>query len=208
MILKKLGVGPLGTNCYIIGCPETLEGAVIDPGGDGELIKQEIDGANLQIKYIINTHGHGDHIGSNREIKDATQAPLLIHEADAEFLTDAKKNMTGYFGESLVGPKADDFLREGDVLNIGSTIKLEVIHTPGHTPGCICLDTGEHLFTGDTLFAGSIGRTDLVGGSYEDLISSVRNKIFTLTGERQVWPGHGPGSTLSYEKQTNPFFRN
>lgn len=207
MILKRLEVGPLGTNCYILGCEQTLKGAVIDPGGDAGMIKREIDALKLEIEYIINTHGHGDHILGNEELKELTGASLLIHEEDAGYLVDPQKNLTGFFGKAIKGLQADRLLKEGDAINIGQEVTLTVIHTPGHTPGGICLDTGEHLFTGDTLFAGSIGRTDFPGGSYQTLIYSVRTKLFTLPGDRRVWPGHGPGSTLAYEKQTNPFFR-
>lgn len=208
MIIKRLEVGPLGTNCYILGCKETLEGAVIDPGGNGEFIIRQVETLKLKLKYIINTHGHGDHIGANKELKDyAPDASLVIHKLDADYLLDARKNMTGMFGKPLEGLQADRLLEEGDILRIGNIIKLKVIHTPGHTPGGICLDSGEHLFTGDTLFAGSIGRTDFPGGSYQALIENVETKLFTLAGDRKVWPGHGPESSLFYEKQHNPFFR-
>lgn len=206
LIFKKLEVGPLGTNCYIVGCPKTLEGAVIDPGFDGKKIAKEITNLGLTIKYIINTHGHGDHILANKELKESTGAPLLIHELEADYLLDPKKNMTGMFGKVFKGIPADRLLKEGDQIKLGNIINFNVIHTPGHTPGGICLDTGKDLFTGDTLFAGSIGRTDFAGGSYQELISSVTEKLFTLQGDRQIWPGHGPESTLEYEKNHNPFF--
>lgn len=206
MIVKKLEVGPLGTNCYIVGCPETLKGVVIDPGGNAKLLIKTIKELKLKIKYIINTHGHWDHIGANGELKEATGALLVIHEEDASCLTDPKNSLVGYFTKGQGGVKADELLQEGDVIKFGKESELRVIHTPGHSLGGICLDEGEHLFTGDTLFAGSIGRTDLPGGSYQELMDSVRNKIFTLPGDRKIWPGHGPGSTLSNEKATNPFF--
>lgn len=206
MILKKLEVGPLGTNCYLVGCPETLEGAVIDPGGDGKRIIKEIADLGLTVKYIVNTHGHGDHILANKELKENTNAPLLIHELEADYLVDSQKNLMGMFGRILKGVPADQLLTEGEQIKLGNTVTFNVIHTPGHTPGGVCLDTGEHLFTGDTLFAGSIGRTDFPGGSYRELINSVTQKLFTLQGDRQIWPGHGPGSTLEYEKSHNPFF--
>ncbi|MGI6553719.1 MAG: MBL fold metallo-hydrolase [Bacillota bacterium] len=182
MLIKRLQVGVLATNCYVLGCEETREAAVIDPGGDGEKILQEIASLQLQLKYIINTHGHGDHIAANGELKEATGAKILIHEGDAGFLTDPRKSLLSYSASSVQGTSADQLLQDGDQIKIGEEITLQVIHTPGHTPGCICLDEGEYLFTGDTLFAGSIGRTDLPGGSYRSLIESVdTEKIFTLT---------------------------
>ncbi|HHX51019.1 MAG TPA: MBL fold metallo-hydrolase [Clostridia bacterium] len=207
MLLKRLQVGVLGTNCYVLGCELTGEGAVIDPGGDGDRILQEITSLQLQIKYIIHTHGHGDHIAANGELKEATGARILIHEGDASFLTDPRKSLISYSGSSGKLTSADQLLQEGDQIKIGEEITLQVIHTPGHTPGCICLDEGQHLFSGDTLFAGSIGRTDLPGGSYRSLIESVEQKVFTLTGDRIIYPGHGPETTLADEKASNPFFR-
>jgi len=206
LILKKIEVGPFSTNCYLVGCPKTLEGVVIDPGGDGKRLIKEITDLGLTIKYIINTHGHGDHILANKDLKESTNALLLIHELDEDFLVNPQKNLMGLFGKILKGIPADQLLKDGDQISFGNKITFNVIHTPGHTPGGICLDSGEHLFTGDTLFAGSIGRTDFPGGSYQDLISSITTKLFTLAGDRQVWPGHGPGSTLDYEKNHNPFF--
>jgi len=206
LILKKIEVGPFSTNCYLVGCSQTLEGVVIDPGGDSKRILKEIADLGLTIKYIINTHGHGDHILANKDVKESTHASLLIHELDGDYLLDAKKNLTGMFGKIFKGIPADRLLKEGDQISFGNKYTFNVIHTPGHTPGGICLDTGEHLFTGDTLFAGSIGRTDFPGGSYQQLITAVTTKLFTLAGDRQVWPGHGPGSTLEYEKSHNPFF--
>ncbi|NLC38860.1 MAG: MBL fold metallo-hydrolase [Clostridia bacterium] len=206
MLIKRLQVGVLATNCYVLGCEETREAAVIDPGGDGEKILQEIASLQLQLKFIINTHGHGDHIAANGELKEATGAKILIHEGDAGFLTDPRKSLLSYSASSVQGTSADQLLQDGDQIKIGEEITLQVIHTPGHTPGCICLDEGEYLFTGDTLFAGSIGRTDLPGGSYRSLIESVQEKIFTLPGDRIIYPGHGPETTLAEEKASNPFF--
>ncbi len=207
MFLKTLVVGNIGTNCYLVGCPETKKAAVIDPGGDGSHILSVLNQAGYQVEYIINTHGHIDHIGSNKKIKDATGAQLLIHKEDAEYLTNPTKNLSGFMVSRTAGPAADRLLAEGDMIEIGDTVRLEVIHTPGHTPGGICLKTGDVIFTGDTVFAGSIGRTDLPGGSYEIIIKSIREKLLTLAGDYQLLPGHGPATTLREEKVSNPFLR-
>lgn len=199
-------VGPLAANCYLIGCPETKEGAVIDPGAEGEKILAAAREADLKIKYIINTHGHLDHISANGTIKKATGAEVLIHSADASCLTDPKRNLSVMAGASITSPAADRLLEEGSIIKIGKTITLEVIHTPGHTLGGICLKGENEVFTGDTLFAGSIGRTDFPGGSYRDLIDAVRKKLFTLDESLKVYPGHGPSSTIGTEKAENPFF--
>ncbi|MDK2820154.1 MAG: hydroxyacylglutathione hydrolase [Clostridia bacterium] len=206
MFLKTLVVGPLAANCYLIGCPETKEGAVIDPGAEGEKILAAAREADLKIKYIINTHGHLDHISANGTIKKATGAEVLIHSADASCLTDPKRNLSVMAGASITSPAADRLLEEGSIIKIGKTITLEVIHTPGHTLGGICLKGENEVFTGDTLFAGSIGRTDFPGGSYRDLIDAVRKKLFTLDESLKVYPGHGPSSTIGTEKAENPFF--
>ncbi|AOQ24410.1 Hydroxyacylglutathione hydrolase GloC [Moorella thermoacetica] len=206
MFLKTLVVGPLGANCYLIGCPETGEGAVIDPGAEGERILAAAREAGLNIKQIINTHGHGDHIGANGAIKAATGAAILIHRADAHYLTDPGRNLSVLLGSREASPPADRLLEEDDTIAIGKTVTLRVIHTPGHTPGGICLHGEGLVFTGDTLFAGSIGRTDFPGGSYSQLISSIKEKLFTLDDALEVYPGHGPASTIGSERVDNPFF--
>lgn len=207
MFIKTLPVGNIGTNCYLVGCSETNQAAVIDPGDDAAGILAAIKDAGFQVEYIINTHGHVDHIGANAKVKEATGAKLLIHREDERYLTDPTKNLSGFMAAKLDGPAADKLLEDGDVVKIGNTIELEVIHTPGHTPGGICLKGAEVIFTGDTVFAGSIGRTDLPGGSYEIIIKSIKEKLLTLSGEYKLFPGHGPASTLSSERMSNPFFK-
>jgi len=205
LILKWLEVGSIGANCYIIGCEETREGAVIDPGGNGPSIVQVIESLKLKIKYIINTHGHIDHIGANRQVKEATGAEILIHEEDAGMLTNPVSNFSMFMGRNITSPPADRFIKDGDIIKIGNTIELEVIHTPGHTRGGVCLKTGDIIFAGDTLFAGSIGRTDFPGGSFKTLIESINNKIMCYEDHVKVYPGHGPATTVGFERKHNPF---
>jgi len=198
-------VGPIEANCYIVFDEQTKECMVIDPGAEGEIICEEIQKNNLSVKYIVNTHGHGDHIGANQYLKEKTDAQLLIHEEDAPMLTDPAKNMSVYMGVKINKPAADRYLQDGDVLEIGSN-KFVVLHTPGHTRGGICLLGKDVCFTGDTLFQYSIGRTDLPGGSYNAIMSSIENKLLTLDEKITVFPGHGPQTTIGKEKASNPFF--
>ncbi|HNR12612.1 MAG TPA: MBL fold metallo-hydrolase [Thermodesulfobacteriota bacterium] len=188
-MLKKMEVGSLQANCYIIGHAETREGCVIDPGGEVFRIVQEISNSNLTISHIILTHGHFDHASGAAELRGILKAPVCIHQSDA----------------GALGFQADEFLIDGQVLMIGA-YKLTVLHTPGHTPGGICILAPGAVFTGDTLFAGSIGRSDFVGGDYRQLIKSIQEKLFPLGNDLRVYPGHGPASSIGRERTTNPFF--
>ena len=205
MILKGLEIGGVGANCYIIGCEETREGAIIDPGGGASSILRVVQEEKLTIKYIINTHGHIDHIGANTKVKEATGADILIHEKDAKMLTSAAANFSMFMGQRITSPAASRLLKDGDIIKIGTTIELLVIHTPGHTPGGICLKTGNIIFSGDTLFAGSIGRTDFPGGSYKTLISSITEKLMCFDDKVVVYPGHMQPTTIGFERKHNPF---
>ncbi len=199
--LEKLTVGALETNCYVIGSGDRA--LVIDPGDEANKITDLLNRNNWKLDYVINTHGHADHIGGNYQLKKLG-AQILIHPADAGMLNDPQKNLSQFTGgEFLTGPAADNLLQEGDWSWQEEEIKI--IHTPGHTPGGICLLWGDWLFSGDTLFAGGVGRTDLPGGNMEDLIASIREKLFKLPGDIKVFPGHGPETTIGFEVENNPF---
>ncbi len=204
MIIEKMEVGPIMANCYIVGCEETRQAAVIDPGDEAERILYKLAGHKLTVSRIINTHGHFDHVSANRELKQATGAELIIHAADAPMLTSLSQ-MAAAFGLSCENsPPPDRTVDEGDVIAFGH-IEMKVLHTPGHSPGGISLVCGDKVFVGDTLFAGSIGRTDFPGGDFDTLISVIRNKLFPLGDNVTVYCGHGPETTIGREKRTNPF---
>ena len=189
-MLRKLVVGPYQANCYILGHPKTDEGLVIDPGDEPSRIIKEISRNGLTIKYILMTHGHIDHVGGSSELKRITKAPVLIHASDAPGLPFTP----------------DGHLSDGQEILLG-TYKIIVIHTPGHSPGGVCFYVPGAVFTGDTLFAGSIGRTDFSGGDHDKLIEGVTSRIFPLGDDLRVYPGHGPASTIGHERRYNPFFR-
>lgn len=207
MIVERLPVGVYAANCYIVYCKDTKEALVIDPGGEGEEILKRINDLKIDVKYIILTHGHGDHIGGVLEIKNGTNAPVLIHSEDEDYLKDSVKNLSSMMSMNKVEISPDKLLKDGDKLKLGE-YDIDIIHTPGHTPGGISIKIGNNLFTGDTLFAGSIGRTDFEGGSYEAIISSIKDKLVKYPDETEVFPGHGPSSTIGREKKYNPFIIN
>jgi glyoxylase-like metal-dependent hydrolase (beta-lactamase superfamily II) len=206
MIFDLVVVGPLGVNCIILGCEETRQGIVVDPGDEVERIKARMDAHGLTLVAIINTHGHFDHVGGNLKLVQITNAPLYIHQADAPMLGMVAQvaAMYGLPGEN--SPQPDRFLDDGLVIEFGK-FQLEVIHTPGHTPGgcCLYLESESRLIAGDTLFADGVGRTDLPGGSHEQLVQSIKNRLFTLPDQVQVYPGHGPATSIGHEKLHNPY---
>jgi glyoxylase-like metal-dependent hydrolase (beta-lactamase superfamily II) len=207
MIFESCAVGPLEVNCYIVGCETSHEGIVFDPGGDAELVVGMAQRLGLKIHTIINTHGHFDHIGGNSAVVKALGARLLIHQADAPMLSKSAEVARRYGLQGENSPEADEFLTDGMVIPFGSC-SLKVLHTPGHTQGGCCLYFEDELkvITGDTLFADSIGRTDLPGGSHEQLLESIRLKLFTLPDDVTAYPGHGPHTTIGHEKRCNPYF--
>jgi len=207
MIFEQIAVGPLAVNCFILGCENSHDGIVVDPGGNVELIEQAVRKHGLKISVIINTHGHFDHVGGNGRASSLFGARLLIHQADT-YLLDKVVEVAGMYG--MVGensPEPDEFLQDGMEITFG-TYAIKVLHTPGHTPGgcCLHIESENLIITGDTLFADSIGRTDFPGGSHEQLLESIRSKLFTLPDSVIAYPGHGPETTIGHEKKSNPYF--
>ncbi len=197
-------VGPLETNCYLFFCPESRECAIIDPGAEAERIFPLITSLELKPIIILNTHGHVDHTGANVEIKERYKVPIAMHSADLPFLEESLQLEFGLLLGARPTPRPDRLLSDGDRIKIGQ-FDLQVIHTPGHSPGSVCFYTSGLLFSGDTLFCGGLGRTDLPGGSWKDLAASLRSRILTYPEETLVLPGHGPQTTIGEEKESNPF---
>ena len=204
MIIKCLPVGPIMANCFILGCEETLHAAVIDPGDEADRILTSLAESQLTLDYIINTHGHFDHVGANKRLKDASNAPILIHALDAPMLNQLAASASAWGLAIENSPSPDRTIDEGDTISVGN-ITLTVIHTPGHTAGGVSLKTQGHVFVGDTLFLGSIGRTDFPGGNFNTLKASIQQKLFALDDDVQVYTGHGPQTTIGQERRYNPF---
>jgi hydroxyacylglutathione hydrolase len=204
--IKRLVVGSLSANCYIVGSEIAGEGMVIDPGGNAEDIFRAISDSGLDIKVIVLTHGHSDHIAALCDIQDRTGAEVAIHKADAEFLR-GRGSFSMMFGISYKTPGPPDrLLGEGDIISI-SDLRFTVVHTPGHTPGSICLITADKVFTGDTLFYRGIGTTLMPGSSRRQLIESIHNRLMVLPDKTAVYPGHGRETTIGAERRDNPYLR-
>ncbi|MBU4560796.1 MBL fold metallo-hydrolase [bacterium] len=206
MFLRKVMIGSMLANCYIIADEETKEAAIIDPSAEEEEILRIVKDNDLKVIYIINTHGHMDHIGANAKIKERTGAEILIHEEDRNLLGSPVKNLAIFWGKMTKSPPADRFLKDGEIIPLGN-LKIKVIHTPGHTRGSICLLVDDRLFTGDTLLRNSIGRADLPGASSRMLIQSIRERLLSLGDEIKIYPGHEEETTIGQEKRNNPFIQ-
>jgi hydroxyacylglutathione hydrolase len=207
LVFDSLETGPLMTNCYILGDSQSQEAAVVDPGGHVGAIRSALDRRGLSCKLIVNTHAHFDHVGGNAELKKATGAKICIHPAEAPLLGHLAEQGRMFGVELTNSPPPDQLINEGDRLQVGA-LTLKVLHTPGHSPGSVCLvvEGQKMIIVGDLIFAGSIGRTDFPGGSFEALIEGVRQKIFPFPDDTKLFPGHGPATTVGREKKTNPFF--
>lgn len=198
-------VGPLAENAYIVAHPGTGRAAVVDPGEEAEEILRNLAAGGLSLDKILLTHGHFDHVGGVGLLKERTGAPVYVHPEEVDRMLAAPRQ-GAMFGLGVRKPPAPDVLvRDQDIVPLADQ-QFRVLHTPGHTPGHVAFVTGELAFVGDLIFAGSIGRTDLPGGSFETLLRSVREKIFTLPDDTVLLPGHGPATTVGEERRTNPFF--
>lgn len=201
LAIKSFIVGPLETNCYVVADSATKEACLIDPGASPAVIKDYLRRSGLALKFIINTHGHGDHIAANSQF----DVPIYIHSLESKFLADPALNLSKMFMFGITSPKASRLLEQGDTIALGS-LELSVIHTPGHSPGSISIKVDGVVFTGDSLFAGGVGRTDLPYGDTDLLMKSIAEKLFTLDDSTIIYPGHGAQSTIGEEKRSNPFF--
>lgn len=199
-------VGPLQSNCYIVLDPASGQGILVDPGMDSEFVLSEAQKRDVVLTAIVCTHGHFDHAYLNGYFKEHLRCPLLAHEADAPLLASMGDHAALFGYEAQPSPPPDAFLKDGEAVPVGAG-SLKVLHTPGHTQGGICLLGDGFLLSGDTLFAQSVGRTDLPGGSYEQLMGSIRNKLLVLPPATEVFPGHGPVTSIRHEKRHNPFLR-
>jgi len=200
--IERLVVGPLATNCYILKSGADL--AIVDPGGDAETVLAKAKEMGGTVKYVIDTHGHIDHIAANREVIEATGAELLIHELDAKLLVHPDRNLSSLMGMRLTSPEPNRLLKEGDKVVVGED-EMAVLHTPGHTPGGICLLASDYAFTGDTLFLDSIGRVDFPGGSEEQMMGSLARLQTVLRKDTEICPGHGEPGRFGRALLVNPF---
>lgn len=199
-LLKRFVVGPMETNCYLLADSVCKDACLIDPGGDPEKVREFLDKNGLKLKFIVNTHGHGDHIASNGYFG----VPIFIHKLDKDFLKDPAKNLSKIFIFSVTSPEASRLIEEGDKIKVGA-IELDVIHTPGHTPGSVSLKFNGIIFTGDALFRGGIGRTDFPYGDEKLLLKSIEEKLLIFDDDTVIYPGHGEKSTIGIEKKMDPF---
>ena len=205
MILEKIVESRMGENTYVVGDESTKKCIVVDPGANFIDIMNFVKRKNLSIEYIVLTHGHGDHITNVLKLKEATNAQVVAHQDEREILLDKKKNLSASLPSNTVELDADIYVKDNDTLKVGD-MKLKFIHTPGHTPGSMCIKIDKHMLTGDTLFAGSIGRTDFYGGDFKKMEKSLKI-LKNQDDDIAIYPGHGPNSNIKIEKMTNPFMR-
>ena len=213
IMIKQILLGPYQVFSYLVACPQTKEAVIIDPAGEEDRLAALVKEQGVRVKFILNTHGHADHVLANEALKkmlsEKKPVSVCMHEADDQFFSDygIRKQSEKELGLPPPGP-ADIKLKDGEVVEVG-TLRIEVIHTPGHTPGSVCYLVKGNLFTGDTLFVGAVGRTDLTGGSLDTLLASLEKRLIVLPGETVVWPGHDygdtPTSTIAREMEENPY---
>ncbi len=208
MNIEQIKVGFMDVFCYLVSCPRTKEALFIDPAGNEEELARAVKEKKFVLKYIVNTHGHADHTCGNKKVKALTGAKIIMHEMDDRVFNSPEGEAMARQWGFEPSPPADITVKDGDGIVVGD-VSLKVIHAPGHSPGGICLYNDGHVFTGDTLFVGGIGRTDLPGSSHDQFLRSIKERLLTLPPETVVWPGHDygvrPSSTIGYEKATNPW---
>ena len=198
MIIKAIEAGPIQANCYILMDEETKEIVIMDPGGEADILSKEIDSLNGIVKFIILTHGHFDHVGGVSDLYNKYKVPFYISAVDEDYII---KDNSGIFGKL---PSKASNIKEGETLSFGKNT-IKVLETPGHTKGGLSFVINDKVFTGDTLFRGSIGRTDFLGGDFDEIIKSIKEKLLSLGDDTTVYPGHGPASTIAFEKRNNPY---
>lgn len=208
MRIKTIPVGPLETNCYLVYDAESKDAVIVDPGFEADNIKAEVEALDLKVRAILNTHGHYDHVGANDELRLIFKVPLYIHHEDEILFLDPKHLKATFAQNPKPQKEADHYLSDGQSLQFGN-LHFDVIHTPGHTQGGVCFvnKMAKICLCGDTLFKGTVGRTDFWGGSYEELLVSIRERLKDLQDDIELYPGHGPSTTIGYERRHNPYFR-
>lgn len=206
MIIEKYETGPIDCCTYIVGCEKTKKAAIIDPGGSVHIIQKAFERNGLCPEIILCTHAHFDHTGGIAELKKIYDIPVCISKADEDLYMDMERQARMFGCKTVQAPPPDRFIKEGDAIEIGD-VELLVIETPGHTPGGLCFLAGDSLFSGDTLFAASIGRTDLPGGSFRDIIDSIKGKLRILQPSVKVYPGHGESTSIGEEIRRNPYIQ-